>query len=195
MAKPRRNTPRPAAGYYAYWIHQLQHALALPPVRANDLVRAAIHAAPPDCHPPMADAWLFDVATDRGEALDGLHAIGWLRLRRALGDDAGVMDPEAARYGYWQLGIPPRFGGSRWVRTCREVARDAERLGFGLSPRRVTAFRDHPAWTRPYLRCATFKAWIEAGMDSSLAEPPPPAPWPISGGARARALSVSPLQS
>jgi hypothetical protein len=56
------------------------------------------------------------VATDHGDALDGLHAIGWLRLRRALGDDAGVMDPEAARYWYWQLGIPPRFGGSRWAR-------------------------------------------------------------------------------
>ena len=193
MAKPRRNTPRPAAGYYAYWIHQLQHALALPPARANDLVRAAIHAAPPDCHPPIADAWLFDVATDRGEALDGLHAIGWLRLRRAFGRRRGRDVPEAARYGYWQLGIPPRFGGSRWVRTCREVAHASERLGFGLSPRLVTAFRDHPAWTRAYLRCATFKAWLVAENDPELAVPPP-SPWPISGGARRPAPSARSLQ-
>ena len=179
----------PRAGYYSYWIHQLQHALALPSARANDLVRAAIHEAPPDCRPPTADAWLFDVATDHGDALDGLHAIGWLRLRRVLGDDAGVMDPEAARYWYWQLGIPPRFSGPRWARACRTVAHASERLGFGLSPRLVTAFRDHPAWTRAYLRCATFKAWLVAENDPELAVPPP-SPGPISAGARRPAPSA-----
>ena len=195
MTETAVNPQPPVMGYFAYWIRQLRLADELPSVLANRWVRAAIHEAPPSCRPPPVEAWMFELATDHGEALDCGHLVGWLRLRRVLGDDAGVMDPEAARYGYWQLGIPPRFGGSRWARACREVARDAEPLGFGLSPRLVTAFRDHPAWTRPYLRCATFKAWIEAGMDSSLAEPPPPAPWPISGGARARALPVSPLQS
>lgn len=141
MAKTRGNKPCPAAGYYAYWIHQGRHALTLPPARANDLVRAAIHAAAPDCRPPTADAWLFDGATDLGDALDGLHAIGWLRLRRTLGDDAGVMDPETARYGYWALGVPPHCPGPRWAQACRHVARDAEPLGFGLAPRLATALR------------------------------------------------------
>ena len=77
----------------------------------------------------------------------------------------------------------------------RSVARDAEPLGFGLSPRRVAAFCAHPAWVRPYLRCATFEAWLVAADDPELAELPPPiAPWPISDDARARALPASPLQ-
>lgn len=67
--------------------------------------------------------------------------------------------------------------------------------GFGLPPRLVAAFCAHPAWARDYLRCATFEAWLAAADDPALAElPPPPAPWPISGGARARALPVPPLQ-
>ena len=45
------------------------------------------------------------------------------------------------------------------------VARDAEPLGFGLPPRRVAAFCAHPAWVRPYLRCATFKAWLVAARE------------------------------
>ena len=41
----------------------------------------------------------------------------WTRKRRGTG-----------------LGTPPRFPGPRWTRACRAVARDAEPLGFGLSP-------------------------------------------------------------
>ena len=60
----------------------------------------------------------------------------------------------------------------------------------------VAAFCAHPAWVRPYLRCATFKAWLAAADDPELAElPPPPSPGPVPGGARARALPASPLQS
>ena len=73
-----------------------------------------------------------------------------------LGDEAGVLDPETARYWHRQRGVPPRFPSPRWN---GPVARDAEPLGFGLNPRLVAAFCAHPAWTRPYLRRATFKAW------------------------------------
>jgi len=133
---------------------------------------------------------MFELATDHGDALDGLHAIGWLRLRRVLGDDAGVMDPEAARYWYGRLDAPPRSSTPRWARRVRAVARDAEPLGFGLPPRLVAAFCAHPAWAHAYLRCATFKAWLVAADDPELAElPPPPAPWPISGGTLAPALA------
>ena len=66
------------------------------------------------------------------------------------------------------------------------VARDTEPLGFGLPPRRVAAFCAHPAWVRPYLRCATFKAWLVAADDPELAElPPPPSPGPMPVGALA----------
>ena len=179
-------------GYFAYWIRPLRLADELPSVLANRRVRAAIHAAPPACRPPPLEAWLFDAATDHGDGIDCAHVVGWLRLRRVLGDDAGVMDPETARYWYWQLGIPPRFSGPRWARACREVAHAAERLGFGLAPRLVTAFRDHPAWTRAYLRCATFKAWLVAENDPELAVPPP-SPGPISAGARRPAPSARSL--
>jgi len=55
----------------------------------------------------------------------------------------------------------------------------------------VAAFGDHPAWTHAYLRGADFKAMLVAAEDPALAElPPPPAPWPISGGASAPVLSV-----
>jgi hypothetical protein len=81
------------------------------------------------------------------------------------------------------------------VRRRQAVARAAVPLGFGLSPRLVAAFGDHPAWTHAYLRGADFKGMRVAADDPALAvPPPPPAPWPISGGARARALPVSPLQ-
>ena len=196
MTETAARPQRPVMGYFAYWIRQLRLADELPSVLANNrLVRAAIHEAPPDCRPPPLEAWLFDVATGHGDGIDCAHVVGWLRLRRVLGDDAGVMDPEAARYWYWQLGIPPRFSGPRWARACRTVAHASERLGFGLAPRLVTGFRDHPAWTRAYLRCATFKAWLVAADDPELAElPPPPAPWPISGGAMRPAPSARSLQ-
>jgi acetate kinase len=85
-----------------------------------------------------------------------------------LGDEAGALDPETARHGHRRLGEPPRFPGPRWMRACRAVARDAEPLGFGLPPRRVAAFCAHPAGGRPYLRCATFKAWLAAAEDPAL---------------------------
>jgi len=191
MAKIPRQPPRPVVGYCSYWIRQLQLADALPSVLANRSVRAALHAAPPACRPPAVEGWMFELATDRGEALNGVHLIGWLRLRQVLGDDAGVVDPETARYWYWALGVPPRCPGPRWARACRRVARDAEPLGFGLAPRLVTALRDHPAWTRPYLRCATFKAWLVAAQDPELAELPPLlSPPSLAPGAMARALST-----
>lgn len=127
---------------------------------------------------------MFELATDHAEVLDCGHLVGWLRLRQALGDDAGVVDPETARYWYGELGVPPRFPGPRWARACRHVARAAAPLGFGLAPRLVTALRDHPAWTRPYLRCATFKAWLVAAQDPELAELPPPALAPLTGARR-----------
>ena len=191
MAKIPRQPPRPVVGYCSYWIRQLQLADALPSVLANRAVRAALHAAPPACRPPAVEGWMFELATDRGEALNGVHLIGWLRLRQVLGDDAGVVDPETARYWYWALGVPPRFPGPRWARACRRVARAAAPLGFGLAPRLVAAFGDHPAWTHAYLRGADFKAMLVAAEDPALAElPPPPAPWPISGGASAPVPSV-----
>ena len=105
----------------------------------------------------------------------------WTRKRRATGTG--------------RLGVPPRFPGPRWTRACRAVARDAEPLGFGLNPRLVAAFCAHPAWVPAYLRCATFKAWLVAADDPELAElPPPPAPWPISGGAMRPAPSARSLQ-
>ena len=174
----------PVMGYFAYWIRQLRLADELPSALANRLVRAAIHAAPPSCRPPPVEAWMFELATDHDEALDCGHLVGWLRLRRVLGDDAGVLDPATARYWYWQLGAPPRSRGPRWARTCRAVARAAEPLGFGLSPRRVAAFSDHPAWTQAYLRSADFKAMLAAADDPKLAVlPPPPSPWPTSDDA------------
>ena len=186
----------PVIGYFAYWIRQLRLADELPSVLANRWVRAAIHEAPPSCRPPPVEAWRFELATDHGEALDCGHLVGWLRLRRALGDEAGALDSETARYWHRRLGVPPRFPGPRWTRACRAVARDAEPLSFGLSPRLVAAFCAHPAWVRDYLRCADFKGMLVAADDPALAvPPPPPSPWPISGGARARALPVSPLQS
>jgi len=134
---------------------------------------------------------MFELATDHDEALDCGHLVGWLRLRRVLGDDAGVLTPETARYWYGQLGAPPRSRHARWVRRVRAVARDAEPLGFGLPPRLVAAFGAHPAWAHDYLRCATFKAWMVVADDPELAElPPPSSPWPISGGAMRPAPSA-----
>lgn len=182
----------PVVGYFAYWIRQLRLADELPPVLANRQVRAAIHAAPPSYRPPPVEAWMFELATDHDEALDCGHLIGWLRLRRILGDDAGVLDPETARYWYGQLGAPPRSRHARWVRTCRAVAHAAEPRGFGLPPRLVAAFGDHPAWTQAYLRSADFKAMLVAADDPKLAVlPPPPSPWPTSDDARRGALPIT----
>ena len=187
MTETAVNSQPPVMGYFAYWIRQLRLADELPSALANRRVRAAIHAAPPACRPPPVEAWMFERATDHDDALDCPLLVGWLRLRRVLGDEAGALDPETARYGYGQLGAPPRFPGPRWTRACRAVARDAEPLGFGLPPHRVAAFGAHPAWAHDdYLRCATFKAWLVAENDPELAVPPP-SPWPISGGAISRA--------
>ena len=189
MTQTLRPPPRPAPDYCTHWIRRLRLADDLPSSLANRSVRAAIHEAPAACRPPPLEAWLFDVATGHGDGIDCAHVVGWLRLRRVLGDEAGVLDPETARYWHRRLGVPPRFPGPRWTRACRAVARDAEPLGFGLNPRLVAAFCAHPAWVPAYLRCATFKAWLVAADDPELAELlPPPAPWPISGGALARAL-------
>ena len=196
MPRSAANPQRPVVGYFAYWIDRLRLADALPAALADRSVRAAIHEAPPGCRPSPLEAWLFAAATDHHDGIDCGHVVGWLRLRRVLGDAAGALDPETARHWHRRLGDPPRFPGPRWTRACRAVARDAGPLGFGLSPRRVAAFGAHPAWARDYLRCATFKAWLAAADDPELAELPPPlAPWPIPGGARARALPASPLQS
>lgn len=184
MTETAARSQPPVMGYFAYWIRQLRLADELPSVLANRRVRAAIHAAPPACRPPAVEGWMFELATDHAEVLDCGHLVGWLRLRQALGDDAGVVDPETARYWYGELGVPPRFPGPRWARACRHVARAAAPLGFGLAPRLVTALRDHPAWTRPYLRCATFKAWLVAAQDPELAELPPPALAPLTGARR-----------
>ena len=137
------------------------------------------------------------MATGHGDGIDRSHLVGWLRLRRVLGDAAGALDPETARYGYGQRGAPPRPRHPRWVRRCQAVARAAAPRGFGLSPRRVAALGDHPAWAHAYLRGADFKGMRVAADDPALAEPPPPppAPWPISDDARARALPAPPLQS
>ena len=193
MPRTTPNPPRPASDYCTHWIRRLRLADDLPAALAGRLVRAAIHAAAPDCRPPTADAWLFDVATGHGDGIDCAHVVGWLRLRRVLGDDAGVLDPETARYWYGRLDAPPRFPGPRWTRACRAVARDAEPLGFGLNPRLVAAFGAHPAWVPAYLRCATFKAWLVAENDPELAVPPP-SPGPISGGARRPPPSARSLQ-
>lgn len=166
--------------YFAYWIDRLRLADALPSGLAHHVGRTALHEAPPACRPAPVEAWLFDLATDHGDGLDGAHVVGWLRLRRVLGDDTGVLDPETARYWYEQLGTPPKRSEPRWTRACRRVARSAEPLGFGLSPRLVAAFGDHPAWVRPYLRCATFKAWRVAADDPARATLPPPSRRSIS---------------
>ncbi|MEI2780133.1 MAG: hypothetical protein V9H25_02280 [Candidatus Competibacter sp.] len=195
MTQTLRPPSRPAPDCCTHWIRRLRLADDLPAALANRSVRATIHEAPPACRPSPLEAWLFEAATGHGDGIGCGHVVGWLRLRRALGDEAGVLDPETARYWHRRLGVPPRFPGPRWTRACRAVARDAEPLGFGLSPRRVAAFCAHPAWVRPYLRCATFKAWLAAADDPALAELPPAlSPWPVSAGARARALPVPPLQ-
>ena len=190
MTETAVNSQPPVTGYFAYWIRQLRLADELPSALANRLVRAAIHAAPPACRPPPVEAWMFERATDHDDELDCPLLVGWLRRRRVLGDEAGALDPETARYGYGQRGAPPRSRHARWVRRCQAVARAAEPLGFGLPPRLVAAFCAHPAWAHAYLRCATFKAWLVAADDPALAELPPPSPWPIPVGASAPVLSV-----
>lgn len=195
MAKTTAKPERPSLGYFAYWICQLRRADRLPSVLADRLVRTAIHEAPPACSPTPLEAWLFATATDHHDGIDCGHVIGWLRLRRVLGDDAGLVDPETARYWYERLDAPPRFPGPRWARRVRAVARNAGPLGFGLPPRLVAAFGAHPALAHDYLRCATFKAWMVAADDPELAElPPAPSPWPVPDDVRARASSVPPLQ-
>ncbi len=195
MSRAALYSPRPVLSYFAYWIDRLRTADNLPSSLASHRVRAAIHEAPPTCRPSPLEAWLFEAATDHGDGIDCGHVVGWLRLRRVLGDDAGALDPETARYWYERLDAPPRFPGPRWTRRVRTVARDAEPLGFGLPPRLVAAFGAHPALAHDYLRCATFKAWMVAADDPELAElPPAPSPWPVPDDARARASSVPPLQ-
>ena len=193
MPRTVPDPPRPTSGYFAYWIDRLRLADDLPSPLAGRSVRAAIHAAPPACRPPPLEAWLFDAATGHGDGLDCGHVVGWLRLRRALGDATGALDPETARHWHERLGAPPRSSTPRWARRVRAVARDAGPLGFGLPPRLVAALCAHPAWARDYLRCATFKAWLAAADDPELAELPPPpsvaraplgavgAPWAVSG--------------
>ena len=196
MPRTAANPQRPVVGYFAYWIRRLQLADDLPAALASRSVRAAIHEAPPTCRPSPVEAWLFAAATDHGDGIDCGHVVGWLRLRRALGDEAGLVDPETARYWHERLGEPPRSSTPRWARRVRAVARDAGPSGFGLPPRLVAALCAHPAWAHDYLRCATFKAWLAAADDPELAElPPPPSPWPIPDDARARTLPVPLLQS
>ena len=91
MTETAAGSQPPVMGYFAYWIRQLQLADELPVVLANRRVQAAIHAAPPACRPPPVEAWMFERATDHDEALDCGHLVGWLRLRRVLGDEAGVL--------------------------------------------------------------------------------------------------------
>ena len=172
MTQTLRPPPRPAPDYCTHWIRPLRLADELPSVLANRWVRAAIHAAPPSCRPPPVEAWMFERATDHGEALDCGHLVGWLRLRRVLGDDAGVLDSETARYWYGPLGAPPRSRHARWVRRCQAVARAAAPRGFGLSPRLVAAFCDHPTWTPAYLRSADFKGMLVAVSSDTKNCPP-----------------------
>lgn len=185
MPRTAANPQRPVLGYFAFWIDRLRAADALPSALADRLVRAAIHEAPPSCRPPSVEAWMFELATGHGDGIDCRRVVGWLRLRRALGCDAGLVDPETARYWHGRLGEPPRSSAPRWARRVRAVARDAGPLGFGLPPRLVAALCAHPAWARDYLRCATFKAWLAAADDPELAELPPPSPWPVPAGALA----------
>jgi hypothetical protein len=197
MPRTVPDPPRPVLSYFAYWIDRLRLADALPAALAGRSVRSAIHDAPPACRPSPLEAWLFDLATGHGDGIGCPHVVGWLRLRRVLGDATGALDPETARYWHERLGAPPRFPGPHWARRVRAVARDAEPLGFGLLPRRVAAFGAHPALAHDYLRCATFKAWMVAADDPELAElpsAPPPSPRPVPDDARARASSVPPLQ-
>jgi hypothetical protein len=84
--------------------------------------------------------------------------------------------------------VPDSNGLSGAKRPARFAARAAAPRGFGLNPRLVAAFCDHPAWTHADLRSADFKGMRVAANDPALAvPPPPPAPWPIPGGAISRA--------
>ena len=98
---------RPVLSYFAYWIDRLRTADDLPSALADRSVRAAIHEAPPACRPSPVEAWLFDAAAGPGDGIDCAHVVGWLRLRRVLGDAAGVLDPETARHWHRRLDAPP----------------------------------------------------------------------------------------
>ncbi|MCK7580070.1 MAG: hypothetical protein MZV65_33305 [Chromatiales bacterium] len=148
MTETAVNSQPSVMGYFAYWIRPLRLADELPSALANRLVRAAIHAAPPACRPPPVEAWLFDAATDHGDGIDCAHVVGWLRLRRVLGDDAGVLDPETARYGYGPLGAPPRSRHPRWVRT----------VPGGRPRRRTSGLRPESAPRRRLLRSSRLDA-------------------------------------
>ena len=139
--------------------------------------------------PSPVETWLFEAATDHDDRLSGPLVIGGLRLRRVLDDAAGTLPPETVRYGWRQLSASSRLGGPCWTRTCQAVARAAEPLGFGLSPRWVEAFGDPPAWVQAYSCCADFKAQWVATHDPEWAVPPPTTPLSVEGLARSIASS------
>ena len=96
------------------------------------------------CHPSPVETWRSEAATDHDDRFSGPPVIGGLRLRRVLDDAVGTPPPETARYGWRHLSALPRLRGPCWTWTRQAVARAAEPLGFGLSPRWVEAFGDHP---------------------------------------------------
>lgn len=53
------------------------------------------------------------------------------------------------------------------------MAQDAEKKGFALNPRLLTAFRQHPTEIDAYLRVATFKALLVAEQEEPLTSLPP----------------------
>ncbi len=121
MPRTAANPQRPVLGYFAYWIDRLRLADALPSPLAGRAVRAAIREAPPGCCPSPLEAWLFDAAAGPCDGIDCAHVVGWLRLRRALGDEAGALDPETARHWHRRLDAPPRSSTSRWARRVRSA--------------------------------------------------------------------------
>lgn len=140
----------------------MRTAADLPETAAKALVRTAIDTAPPWARPSPVEGRLLELATENNEEeyVTCKECILWLRLRERAGDEAGMIDPEQGDFWYTYLLGTPAFSNARWQDWCLFIAQQAERQGFALSPRLLTAFIEHPTWVDAYLNAAILKALL-----------------------------------
>lgn len=167
----------PAESYCAYWIARLEAVRSHPREAIERAVREAIRQAPARRRPPVEDGRLLVLA---GGALSVQDLVDWLRVRSALDARAGeresALPADTARH--WLRRLEGAASTVGWGARCREVARDAVRVGHGLEPHLVEALIAQPQAACGYLRAAGTKGQFRDAdaRSARLSGGPDPAP-------------------
>jgi hypothetical protein len=157
---------RMSTAYYDYWISVFDKARNMPEQKASAMhIKSALQTAAGPLKPGATDAAMFTAAG--GTELPYRAVAIWLRMRRAIGNDAGIVHRDAARFWERQLATAPDHSSREWSEKLAGYIETAARQDNGaaaLSEQNYQGFRQHPEWALAYVRCGAYKARLAAAM-------------------------------